>query len=362
MNATGCVHAASPNVGLCTPRFVGGTHTALLPSMPSNSHGPAVGDVEHAGHGARTVAAGRDLVRDAAGGNLRCGERLEHVDRLRRADGRGGEVDVVGVRAARAADLVERAADRRAEREHVPGRVGAVGRGRARRRELGGGDRDRLRAGRVGEHRADRRRRQAARRAVGGELQRARLVDGVVEPADELRAAAGVGRDVARGANARAAGATAGTIGAMSASATVPQRHDRGVAGDIEADATARGARARARCDDHRDANAPHRTSACERYERRAALQIARNSVGVERRAADERAVDVGFGHQRLGVARLDRAAVLDADRVGGRCGARSARRAAARRCGDGLPAPARASRCGRCRSPTPARRRRRAC
>ena len=49
-----------------------------------------------------------------------------------------------------------------------------------------------------------------------------------------------------------------------------------------------------------------------ERYEGRAALQIAANELDLERRPADERAVDVRLGEELGGVVRLDRAAVED--------------------------------------------------
>ena len=87
----------------------------------------------------------------------------------------------------------------------------------------------------------------------------------------------------------------------------------------------------------------------------RAASTIAANDVGVEAGAADQRAVDVGQREQLGGVVGLDAAAVEDPGRARpardrGRRRARGRRRSP--------PAPARASRRGRCRSPRSARRR----
>src|SRR5262249_14180075 len=48
-----------------------------------------------------------------------------------------------------------------------------------------------------------------------------------------------------------------------------------------------------------------------------ALLDDAREGLGLEARAADEHAVDVGLGHERSGVLGLHAAAVLDANRVG---------------------------------------------
>ena len=79
--------------------------------------------------------------------------------------------------------------------------------------------------------------------------------------------------------------------------------------------------------------------------------------VGIERRAADERAVDLGHRHELGDVARLHAAAVLDADRVGGRRRRGRAARRGSRRWSRWR---RRGWRCGRCRSPRSARRRRR--
>ena len=78
--------------------------------------------------------------------------------------------------------------------------------------------------------------------------------------------------------------------------------------------------------------------------------------VGVEARPADERAVDVGLGHQLGDVRRLHRPAVLDPDRRGG-VGPRARRPRPDR--ARTPPARPRPWRCGRCRSPRSARRRR---
>ena len=85
-----------------------------------------------------------------------------------------------------------------------------------------------------------------------------------------------------------------------------------------------------------------------------AASTIAREVVGVEARAADQRAVDVGQRQQLGGVVGLARAAVEDPHR---RRRPRRSRRPARGRTRS-PPGPARAWRSCRCRSPRPARRR----
>ena len=91
------------------------------------------------------------------------------------------------------------------------------------------------------------------------------------------------------------------------------------------------------------------------RPSRLAAAHDRRERLRLERRAADERAVDVGQREQLGGVVGLDRAAVED-PRALAPARRRGRRRARART--RPPPAPARASRPGRCRSPRSARRR----